>query len=386
MGEPFDPMHALQKLIAQESQGPPKQRQFKADYLLCPGDITNQASELGFDRGWGQLKALKAALGARELLATTGNHEVHSRAAPRDDIPGMSTQALDPLAMMQRHGDYPCTCFSGEDRWVYWGRGYKLIELDHVLLIVINSSHFHATTRANEFERGRVSEVALIELEVELRSRVAQDKSRAFVALMHHHPIPHESTTAADESIQMHNGARLMQLLEATGVAWLVIHGHKHAGRLIAAHGGMNSPIVLAAGSFGAALEGVLATTSRLQFYILELEVSDQSIEPTISGTIRSWYWTGAQWEKARKYEHGLPDRCGFQRPAISLQPLVNSLADVLQCGSERYLEWEEALDRIPALGCLMPDQTAFLRKVMEAKGLKATWDNDFCFPDDVAQ
>ena len=374
-------MQALLARVAKDNAS--GAHEFEADYLVCPGDVTNQASAAGFEVGWSKLKALQVALGAQHLLATTGNHEVHSRAGEKDDVVGLSTQALDPLAAIQQHADYPSTCLNDSDRWVYWGRGYQIVEKPNILFVIINSSHFHPTTRANEFERGRISDIALDLLKTELNQRIAVDKKRVFVALLHHHPIPHEAGTAPEENIQMHNGSQLIRMLDDTNVAWLVIHGHKHEGRLIQAQGSNNPPTVFAAASFGAALDGVLATKTRQQFYILNLDVCDHSIEPTAKCRIRAWYWTGTSWEPARKLAEGLPDRCGYQipqphRPTV-LEALLRTLRD-----SGSFLEWEEAVARHTELGYLPPDQVKFMKSMMLQLGIKTTWEDDHWFPQEV--
>jgi predicted MPP superfamily phosphohydrolase len=383
-GEAGDPMHALLRLIEHEKAAHDTSHALQADYLLCPGDITSRASKEGFDTGWSRLKDLRQALGAAELIATTGNHEVHSRADDEDHIPGVSTRAFDPWSVMQSHSDYPCTSFSDDDRWVYWGRGYRIAERDAILFVVINSSHFHDTTLANEYERGRISDIALDALQAELQVFVDKNKSRAFVALLHHHPIAHESSSAPEEKIQMHNGARLMSLLENTGVAWLVIHGHKHQGRLINAQGDQNPPFVLAAGSFGAFLDGLLATQTRLQFYIVEIESCDQGVLPTVRATIKAWSWSGTAWEVSSKQEHGLPDGCGFRRPAVALEAIAAQLLQTL--GTSSYLEWPEAVAAHAELGQLMPGQTRYLRNALHAAGVKSTWESDAWFPEQVSR
>lgn len=377
-----DPMQGLLARIEKEATLEAA-REFEADYLICPGDVTNQASPAGFEEGWARLKALQAALGARHLLATTGNHEVHSRAGGKDDVVGLSTQTLDPLAAIQRHADYPCTCLNDGDRWVYWGRGYQIVEEPNILFVIINSSHFHPTTRANEFERGRISDIALEALRTELSQCIAEDKNRIFVALLHHHPIPHEAGTAPEENIQMHNGSQLVRMLDDTNVAWLVIHGHKHEGRLIQAQGSNNPPTVFAAASFGAALDGVLAFKTRQQFYILDLEVCDHSIEPTAKCRVRAWHWTGTSWEPASKHADGLPDRCGYQLPPVQRKPVLEALLRTLtEVGS--FLKWDEAVARHPELGYLSPDQVKFMKTMMSQMGIQTTWDDDDWFPQEV--
>lgn len=378
-----DPMRGLLTRIDREHKGS-EESEFKADYLICPGDVTNQASAEGFEAGWGQLKALQSALGARHLIATTGNHEVHSRAGEKDNLPGLSTHAIDPLAAIQRHSDYPCTSLSDEARWVYWGRGYQIIEEPGVLFVLINSSHFHPTTRANEFERGRISDIALEQLRSDLARHIASDKKRVFVALLHHHPIPHEAGTAPEENIQMHNGSQLIRMLEDTNVAWLVIHGHKHEGRLILAQGANNPPMVFAAASFGARLDGVLATKTKQQFYILHLEVCDQSIQPTARCRIRAWHWSGSSWEHARKVSDGLPDRCGYQLPPIQRQQALAALKQTLS-NNGPFLRWDEAVSHHPDLGYQLPAQVSFMKTMMDNMGIKSSWDKDDWFPQEVS-
>lgn len=149
-----DPMEALLELAKRAPPNGEIESKLTADYLLCAGDITNKANANGFTEGWKKLKELQAALGATHLLATTGNHEVSSRAGDKDNQGGNSEQALDPLATIQQHKDYPCTAFSDDNmRWVYWGRGYQIVEEPNALFLLINSSHFHPTTRQNEFDR-----------------------------------------------------------------------------------------------------------------------------------------------------------------------------------------------------------------------------------------
>lgn len=383
-GTTGDPMHALLELVKQDAAG--SERQLAADYLVCPGDVTNQASAAGFEVGWTQLKSLKDALGAKHLLATTGNHEVHSRASDKDNQVGLSTQSLDPLAVIQRHPDYPCTCLTNDERWVYWGRGYQIVEEPHILFLIINTSHFHPTTRANEFERGRISDIALQALKQDLAIRVATDKARAFVAVMHHHPIPHQASAAPEENIEMQNGSQLIQLLESTNVAWLVIHGHKHEGRIISAQGANNPPMVFAAASFGAMLDGVLATQTHQQFYILELEIQDQSIEPTARAHLRAWHWTGTSWELAQKHAHGLPDGCGYQIPAFNLQAVLDALVGTLAAEDGPFLQWDEVVEKHSELSRLLPGKVKFMRDMMASKNIRTTWEADSWFPQEVAK
>jgi predicted MPP superfamily phosphohydrolase len=374
-----DPMEGLLCLL-QEQASP-----VRADYLLCPGDITDRANSEAFTQGWERLKQLQLALRASHLIATTGNHEVDSRAGDQHDRPGSVEVEADPLKMLQGLRDYPSTAIDGDRRWVYWGRGYEFIEGDGVLFLVINSSHYHWTTRANEFERGRVGDVALAVLREEIAERVALDRNRAFVVLLHHHPIPHQDLDHQLGRIEMANGPRLMQLLEESGVAWIVVHGHKHHARLITAQGGPARPIVFSAGSFGARLDGSLGLKTRTQFYIVNLHVEDQAIAPKNCGTVHAWAWCDNEWIPATRYVHGLPDGCGFRLPQLDIEQLGRA---VLALVSNRgpYLSWKEAVQELPDLGFLMPSELTLLKKVFVSLGVKATWAHDRWFPTEVSK
>lgn len=383
-GPHADPMDALLRIIADQKTTCEK---IEADYLLCPGDITDRAGIEPFQQAWRQLKDLKCALNAKHMIVSTGNHEVDSRAGEDLDRPGNVEVESDPLRMLQKLDDYPSTALVGsERRWIYWGRGYEFIEEPGVLFLIINSSHYHWTTRAAEYERGRIGDVALEALRKEIGERVNIDRNRAFVVLLHHHPIPHQDLDFDLGKIEMANGSRLVQALTDTDVTWIVIHGHKHHARLITAQGAYARPVVFAAGSFGAQLDGVLATKTRTQFYIMNLEVEDQSVTPRATGSLSAWSWSGTDWGKSTKTVHGLPDGCGFQVPDIDLQVLTQKVISLVSGGGASFISWSEAVRAIPELQRLMPEQIKRLRKVFDASGIKSTWQGDQWLPTEISQ
>lgn len=382
-GRAGDPMEALLNLLS--AQGDSKDA-LTADYILCGGDITNRASTNGFNAGWNKLKELKELLGAKHILAVTGNHEVNSRAGDTDNQIGNSDRALDPLAVIQKHPDYPSSTFSNDsERWVYWGRGFHIIEEPSALFLLINSSHFHPTTRPNEFERGRVSDVAIQLLQSSLKDFVDKDKTRAFVALMHHHPIPHQPLGLVESRDDMYNGPQLIEVLQGTGVTWLVIHGHKHHSRLIDAQGGMGSPIVFSAGSFGAHLDGELAVQTKLQFYILEVDRIDQTVQPAASGHVRALSWSGSDWRYNNSRSNGIPDRCGYKIPTPNLEVIAADLVKVMRADSSPFLNWEEVIEKVTDLRYLQPTQLNFLPSALKAKGISCTWDEGEWRPKDLS-
>jgi hypothetical protein len=359
-----------------------------ADFLICPGDITDKASAVGFDEGWSQLSKLKDVLGASHVVASTGNHEVSSRAGAEHDQEGNSVVELDPLKTVQKHEDYPSTLLCGDARWVYWGRGYYLVEADGVVFLLLNSSHYHGTTRANEFERGRIGDVALSCLRSELKSAVESRRgTHLFVAVLHHHPIQHQDINFDLGKVEMDNGARLMQILGESGVAWIVIHGHKHHPRLQLSQGASSTrSVVFAAGSFGAPLAGRLAMTTRNQFYVMEAGVKDQSVIPGAAGSVRSFHWDFTRWDTSTLRVHGLPDRCGFAVPDVRLETLAEEVSEVLGRRSNSYMRWDELTHQLSELGNVLPGDQDALRRALEARGVKLTYRDERWFPEEAAK
>lgn len=383
-GTHTDPMPSLIRYLTEHKRELSPDTDSIADYLLCPGDIADKADGAAFDEGWAQLKALQGTLGAKHLISSTGNHEIDSRAGEEHDAVGNSQIAIDPLIALQRHSDYPSTALATADRrWVYWGRGYEFIEQEGILFLVINSSHYHQTTRPNEFERGRIGEVALACLREELKIRMADPTPRLLVTLLHHHPIPHQDLYVDLDKIEMDNGPKLMAALSEQQKAWLVVHGHKHHPRLITSQGPFES-IVFAAGSFGAGLDGALATRTKLQFYIVECDVLDQTVEPRLSGHIRTLCWAGLEWRPAQQITDGLPDHCGFAVPPPNVSAIATQVRDVLIAQKQPYLTWVDLVRQIPELRNLLPEKCATLRKAFTAIGVKTSWDESKFFPEDA--
>lgn len=386
-GKATDPIEGLLSLI----QGGGNQIGFDADrmadYLLCPGDIGDMADAAAFNQGWERLKELQKALGARHLIASTGNHEVSSRASPVDDVAGNVEAEVDPLAAMQSKDDYPSDLLDPDvGRWVYWGRGYEIIETDEMLLVLVNSSHFHPTTRANEFERGRIGEVSLSMLRKELAAKVKANENRVFIMLLHHHPIAHENLDVKLGKIPMSNGPGLMEVLAQTEVAWLVIHGHKHFPRLIySSDEGAGRSVVFAAGSAGAQLTGDIADKTRLQFYLVEASILDQRVMPRAEGRLRAYSWSGRAWQPSVRMKEGLPDRCGYKVPEVDFGVLGIQIKDALLTSGEKYMMWVELALAVPLLAHILPKDLPTLRKVLDSMEVKSTWEVGDYFPKEFS-
>jgi len=363
------------------------QKSLTADWVLCPGDITNQANHQAFKEGWENLKKLKNALQAQRLVAATGNHEIDSRVQDDSDEAEKFETTIDPVGLLQSIDDYPAS-FDGDatKRWIYWGRGYEIIETDDTILVVINSCHFHVTMQPCEYTRGKISEVALCELNTAISSLAQTKKFR--VVLLHHHPIQHQDLEAELGRIDMYNGAKLVELLEKTFLDWVIIHGHKHHPRLITAQGAAAPPFVFAAGTFGAALNGMLATKTKNQFYLLTLEAHLDHVDKyQFKGRVEAYYWSGSEWREATEREHGLPTGCGFARNQ-QVSDLATKAHQYIsnQCEtSETYVRWDEMCTVMPALKYLMPGQIEMFKECLARLGVKTGSNQYLWFPQEFS-
>lgn len=375
----YDPVAAFVDALKKEA--------IQADYVICPGDITDRASPEGLRLGWDRLNEIKDIVGARHLIAATGNHEVCSRdTSPSHDSAGNAEAAVDPLGMLQALADYPSSHWNGVERkWVYWGKGYEFISDGEVLFLLVNSSHFHPTMRMNEFERGRISDYSLELLSEEIDQKILDSGAKLFIALLHHPPVSHESLTHDLGRIEMYNGSRLVEVLENSGYPWLILHGHKHAGRLIMAQGAGYQPIVFAAGSIGADILGHQAGLhTKLQGYVLTLEVSEEVL-PALKGSVRAYAWVDNSWVPATAANHGIPTGCGFSSPGVNVNAMAEKLRDAVAARELDFLTLSEMQEEVPDLRYLMPKQVAQFRKAVTVLGGVFTWPENQFFPDDVS-
>jgi len=338
-----------------------REQQPSADLLVCPGDITDRANPQAFAAGWNQIKRLGAALGVKRLVATTGNHEVQSRSSDEPVAAGNAEHAIDPLEFLVKEVGYPAIFPNPHQKWVYWGRGYEILHDEDSIIVLINSCHYHVTLQDNEFERGRISEVALEELKRDLAQLAADRPFRILV--LHHPPLPHEETGLELGRTPMHNGPALLKLLKDTELDWVVVHGHKHYHRLVRADGDAYQPFVFGAASFGAMLRGSMASRTRNQFYIITLETETDPLDAVrTSGSIQALHWSNSGWEETHSESFGLPSGCGFTWNSIELTSLATQIRSLLQASGGNFLEWPEVVESIPRLRFLMPGQMVALK------------------------
>lgn len=336
-GASVNPLRALESLIDESG--------LRADLVLCGGDITDQVDLEGLSVGWDQLHSIKDRLRASQLIATTGNHDVFSRFPERAE----TFNAIEHLKRLRPY--YPVN--DRDKALKYWGAGYAISEGDNYRIVTLNSCYAHGTGRSEEYDRGRVAETVLDDLREDLGSLPLKPIS---ILLCHHHPQQHAELQLGEGDV-MYGGQRLLDLLARHG-SWLVIHGHKHHAKITYAAGDCGSPVVFSAGSFGAFLSPQLATRTKNQFYMINVE-RPESLDSVV-GAVRCWSWfVEAGWRPSVNGDHGLLDGSGFgYRLPVSL------LASQIQAALPPHpLLWAELCERMPYLRYVLSSD---LERVLE--------------------
>lgn len=336
------PFRGLQKLITDH--------QLCADLLICPGDLSDKADPAALIYAWDHLNKLKEQLGARQLLATNGNHDIDSRYRHDDHDAKGTLQSLVPM--------FPGTEEALCDR--YWSRNFAIYADDQVRIVLLNSAAFHGSGRATdpEFEHGRVSMRTI----AALRAALAGQQYRVNILVCHHHPAPFNPVEEKDYS-EMIGGDRLLELLDSDEFgSWLMIHGHKHYPRVAYATGGASSPIIFSAGSFSAQLYQKQQGHARNQFYLMEIPIEElDMLGLDLAGTVRAWDWIGLMgWQRARE-QSGLPHKVGFGWRE-GARNIAREIATRLPAGSHIW-DADALAAALPKLRYLRPEEIANVAK-----------------------
>lgn len=325
----------------------------QADVLLCPGDLGHQADPAAADWAWERIHDVAAAVSARHVIATAGNHDVDSRHQ------GGSLDPRNKLKSLQPPFPLPPSAKANE----YWARQMSVVAEDGWRIVTLDSC-FHHGADEEEHERGRIEAAALDYLAEVLSA--TDDWPRVNVLLCHHHPMPHTELDPGDRS-SMDGGDRLLDLLDRDRHGrWLIIHGHKHFPWLRYAGGSSISPIVFSAGSASISLYDPLNTRVRNQIHLVEFETPRSDAAGLhLAGTFRSWTWAaGPGWAPSASGTDGLPGRGGFgfrADPADVARRIVVEHAN----SARRTLRRDDLLWAEPRLAYLAPLDLSALTAIL---------------------
>ena len=205
----------------------------------------------------------------------------------------------------------------------------------------------------DEYKHGRVSPELVASLQAELTSRKPTDTR---ILIVHHHPVQ-LPLIDLNEASKMRDSELLLDALADDG-RWLVFHGHKHRPWIHYAPGGGGSAVLFSAGSFAAALDGVLAQGVRNQFYVVELldEEAAHALGLGVAGTFRSWTLSPMEpdvWVPSGRSD-GLPAIGGFGW-RVDPHRLAKTLHEVAHA-SKSEVTWNVLLAAEPRLPYVNPD------------------------------
>lgn len=316
----------------------------EADYLLCPGDIADRMDRQGFISGWGYLLELRLKFQAKELLATTGNHDVDSR-----NKLGLGEALALPKKILQ---GYPVEDRDNQSR--FWANHYHIRSTDNVHFFVFNSAYSHFDEKsANE---SKIETSILSKIEADFKALGTQKGLR--IAMCHHHPTQHANMSYKDGDV-MDKGDKLLQLLAKYDFQ-IIIHGHKHEPRLSYLH----EMAVFAAGSFSSH-ENVRDLGAENVFHMITLHKGETQgeIESFVYSPGKGWY---------RKTGAYFPTYTGFgcrdqpEQLAKAINVWFDQHAQNLSAGS--ICSFDDLLIAIPNIKFLIPATQDKLANILEAE------------------
>lgn len=317
-----------------------------ADILLCPGDFANHACALSLPKAWNAINEVGKKLSADLIVGTVGNHDVDSRHIHNAYDPIESLKLLSPW-------------FPINDRALknqFWSEHFFVKTTEHMQLVVLNSSAYHATEA--EVEHGRITPQTLALLKETLTSRTIN------ILMCHHNPQKH-SELLLGENDEIRGGQLLLDLVSQPGRGnWLVVHGHKHHPKITYAAGGAGSAVVFSAGSAASTLYPELQTATNNQFYIIELD--DNAIRRNgLVGRFESWDWhQGYGWQRADSGK-GLPAKGGFgyrENPVTFAHRIVAAISGKKQ----GFLKREKLVQKFPEIQYVIPSDLKSLACELE--------------------
>jgi len=350
-------------------------KQLKADWLICPGDLANKANSTGKAYGWKRLHELATALDSKGIFATPGNHDVVTHT--KVDDPAKELKLLNPSFPSGRPTDDE----------TFWRDGFSLWDEDPLIRILnLNSCHSFPTHPGpaadpaalaeyfSALDRGAFTPEVQKGLKPILKGLTPKPVN---ILLCHHHPVEHERLDLFKDTYgPMERGGNLVQMLEdnASAGRWLIIHGHKHVPNSTTAGPSSNSPLILCSASLGGKLWHPIVTVTKNQFHVVEF---DTTVVPGLArtrGVIRSYMWGyGSGWQSAQPMS-GLPATCGFG-VIHDFRDLAQQVRDQLVSRAMEFESWSQLCLILPALRYQGPKDLELLEDELEAIGFRAERD-----------
>jgi predicted phosphodiesterase len=309
--------------------------------VICAGDLADRCDSTALTQIWQRLCKLADDLGA-VLISTAGNHD-HARSG---GDPKQHLIALDP----------PFPVRDSAHSANYFAYGWARLAMQGHTVICVNSAAmtgYQNSGGEDEYKHGRVTQQMVGGIQKSLREHPSIGTR---LLVVHHHPVQLPQIDLNEKS-RIIDAELLLHALEDDG-SWLVIHGHKHRPWIQYGPGGGGSPVLFSAGSFAAALDGVLAQSTKNQFYVIDLlpDSEAQSLGLGPAGTFAAWTHSPLEpdgWIPSGLND-GLPAGGGFGWRADPSR-LAQMLSEHVQTVGHD-LSWSDLLKWEPRLMYLSPD------------------------------
>ncbi|MBK9103974.1 MAG: metallophosphoesterase [Saprospiraceae bacterium] len=314
------------------------EKDIKADYLICPGDLADKIDTQGLISGYNFLNEVSNILKSKMIFLTTGNHDI--------DLYLNHKEYSDKFYITKNfHAHYPIENKTLNDN--YWLDNFYLYEDEKLILVNLNSSKNILPDSVN------IDEETINKLKESI-SKIKGDKIRIF--LCHHHPIKFSnySVKYKDNDV-IDNGDVLLDILSRNKFN-LLIHGHKHIPR-INVYDNVN---IFCAGSFSC-LHNVISSGGKTVFHLIEIDdnINMSNFRCQIK-TYENSMTAGWRYSIDNKYFPAITGLgANIDIPKISKQ--INSII-------QEYLEWEDIIKSFPDLKYLNPKQQDELESELKSK------------------
>jgi len=372
----FNPESGLENTFWQNLIDKVNADSITADILICPGDITTHAEGSALRFAWKKLNELAKALNCSLLATATGNHDINSRGPElkniirdldKDHSLVENIKQLSPAYPLVNIGK-PQTDEDHMNRIHYFGSDFLFSEKADYNLVLLNSCANH-TGDPTTYERGFISKSTQEWLELALKNNFDLHNKKLGILVCHHHPIQHADHGTGTYDF-MNGGAELLQMLNKYG-NWIVIHGHKHHGKLSYLSDGSKKTVVFAAGTLSCHKEN-LGHDFTNQFYVIDVDPSKTRGTP--QGIFNVYSWQGNHWSLSKRKDDGIFTGVGFGDIGC-LEQLAEDISKIVTplTGSS----WSDIISKFPQLNHCVPKDLEHLENNLLVYGIDLIINDD---------
>jgi UDP-2,3-diacylglucosamine pyrophosphatase LpxH len=345
------------------------QKKINADYLILPGDITNNAKPQEVQLASEFILQVADALQVphNKIVFTPGNHDLDWSVIDLSDTTGLRwRQRYDPIRFEDFHFRTLVDQGKGD---IFAPPHFVVWTFDDLLVVAYNSASHDDPVGTQHIHHGLADPAHLDALRSYLDT-IGHADSRLRLFLVHHHPIDFTNPIPRTPDFSlMTNAESLLNLLHEYCFD-LLIHGHKHHPRF-ETHSTQTYPHlpILCSGSFSVEIDTRWAGTIDNQFHLVMVNRRPGS-DNRITGTITSWTnnysrgWIPSE-ESTSGIHHIIPFGSYVMPHELDarLEPFIKKWMETHDC-----ILWEQVVVAFPDLKHLPLNSAIAAFKRMEQK------------------